>query len=112
MYNVTTFFKFNLKGTPMRTKEALLAMGPEAPIMEVLEVFTDGPNHDWARRDMARVKAGIESEGRHLNTIGDLSTYTSSEISGPQARYTGNKSKAWMGWVLREFGLKHRITGY
>ena len=90
----------------------LRMMGGSAPIMEVLAVFTEGPNHDWALRDMQAIKAGLESEGIAFTTLADMTVLDSSTISGPQSRYTGNRSKSWMGWVMSTFGLQHRLSGY
>lgn len=94
------------------TRSQLLSMGPQALIMDVLAVFTDGPNHDWAVRDMPNIKKGLEGEGRSFTTMADMASYSPGEISGPQARYAGNKSKAWMGWAMRQFGLEHQLIGY
>ncbi|MDO8407847.1 MAG: hypothetical protein Q7S95_01245 [bacterium] len=97
-----------------RSKNEMLANVPAnvAPILEVLEVFTDGPCHDWALRDVPNIKKGLESEGRPFETMADMALYTASELSGPQCRYSGNKSKSWMAWAMRQFGLEHKLSGY
>jgi hypothetical protein len=86
-------------------------MGGEAPIDEVLQVFTDGPNHDWAVRDMPAIKAGLTSERKPFNRMRHMATCTSSDLHGPQCRYSGNKSHSWMGWAMSQFGLEHQLVG-
>ncbi len=94
-------------------KETLLLIGPErAPISTVLRWFTDGPNHDWARREVPCIKAALRAEGRPFEMMADMALYTASELSGPQCRWSGNKAKSWMAWAMRQFGLEHRLTGY
>jgi len=94
-------------------RQNLLALGAsQAPILDVLRTFTDGPNHDWALREVPNIKKGLESEGRPFEVMTDMALYTASEFSGPQCRYSGNKSKSWMGWAMRQFGLEHKLSGY
>ncbi|MDP2594226.1 MAG: hypothetical protein Q8P36_02725 [bacterium] len=94
-------------------RQSMLALGAHhAPILDVLRVFTDGPNHDWALREVPNIKKGLESEGKPFEVMSDMALYTGSELSGPQCRYSGNKSKSWMAWAMRQFGLEHKLSGH
>jgi len=94
-------------------RQNLLALGAHhAPILDVLRVFTDGPYHDWALREVPNIKKGLESKGRAFDIMPDMAKYTASELSDPQCRYAGNKSKSWMAWAMRQFGLEHKLSGY
>ncbi len=94
-------------------KQELLARGAaNAPILDVLRVFTDGPEHGLALREIPAIKKGLAGEGRPFETMADMALYTPGEVSGPQARYAGNKVKVWMGWAMRQFNLEHKLTGY
>lgn len=94
-----------------QNRTELLLMGACAPILDVLSDFREGPNYDWALREIPLVQAGLKSEGKNFETLGDMATCTSGEISGPQCRYAGNKSKVWMGWVMKKFKLEHQLSG-
>ncbi len=83
----------------MRTKAELLAMGFNAPISEVLATFGHGNLGSFAQKELPKAR-----EMLGVKTIGELASYSRSEISGPRACYAGNKTLSWLETVLSEFG--------
>lgn len=89
------------------TYSELLAMGPDAPLACILEVFDIEGFSDIARREIPVVCRSIK-----VKTIGELSNKTRDEIQGPHSINCGNKTLAWIDNVCREIGIEPPRFGH
>ena len=81
-------------------RKRLLAMGADAPMLQVLAAwrYEFGNLGSYATRDLPAVCERLKT-----NTIGDLMSFGDDSITGPQARYAGNKTLEWLKAVRGAF---------
>ncbi len=89
------------KGWAPAPREQLLAMGPNAPIEELVKSFSVGGLSSFAAKEIPEVRRQLR-----VRTIGELAARTRADIGGPQCRFAGNKTLEWIAAVCREFGIE------